>query len=205
MAEYPVTLNIDYPEKSDRIKTLLRIFLALPILVILGFLTAHAYESPPGTGDYERIYSVGIVVVPVVLMILFRQKYPKWWFDWNLELTRFSTRVGAYLLLLRDDYPATDAEQGVHLSMTYPDVKRDLNRWLPLVKWFLAIPHVFILVFLMAGVTLCTILSWFIILVTGNYPRAIFDFVVGTLRWSLRVYAYALILVTDEYPPFSLK
>ncbi len=205
MADYPVTLTINYPEKSDRLKTLLRLFLALPILIILVLLTSYSYEGPEGAGSVERIYSIGIVFLPALLMILFRRKYPEWWFNWNLELTRFSMRVGSYLLLLGDDYPATDSEQGVHLAIPYPDVKKDLKRWMPLVKWILVIPHVIILAFLLAGVILCTILTWFIILVTGNYPRVIFDFVVGTLRWSLRVHSYAFLLVTDEYPPFSLK
>ena len=205
MGKYPVTLSIDYPGESDRIKVLFRLFLAIPILIILGLLTSSGYENPGAAGDAENFYSLGIVFLPALLMIVFRQKYPKWWFDWNLALTRFSFRVGSYFLLLRDEYPSTDEEQSVHLEIPYPDVKKDLNRWMPLVKWLLAIPHVIILAFLIAGLVICTFVTWFVILVTGSYPRGIFEFVVGTMRWYLRVYAYAFLLTTDVYPPFSLK
>ena len=143
--------------------------------------------------------------VPIVLMILFRQKYPKWWFDWNVALTKFSTRVGAYIGLLTDVYPSTDEEQMVHIEIPYPDVKNELNRWLPLVKWFLAIPHYFVLFFLYIAAIVCVVIAWFAILFTGRYPRGLFDFVVGVSRWSLRVDAYALLLVTDRYPPFALN
>ena len=205
MEKYPVTLSIDYPGESDRIKVLFRLFLAIPILIILGLLTSSGYENPGVDGDAENFYSLGIVFLPALLMIVFRQKYPKWWFDWNLALTRFSFRVGSYFLLLRDEYPSTDEEQAVHLEIPYPDVKKDLNRWMPLVKWLLAIPHVIILAFLIAGLAVCTFVTWFIILITGSYPRGIFDCAVGTMRWYLRVYAYAFLLTTDVYPPFSLK
>lgn len=137
-------------------------------------------------------------------MILFRQKYPRWWFDWNLELLRFTNRVGVYILLMNDHYPSTDEEQSVHLDIKYPDVSKELNRWLPLVKWFLAIPHYFVLFFLNIIAFLLTIVAWFMILFTGTYPRSIFDFVSGVLRWNNRVVGYAIILVTDVYPPFSL-
>jgi hypothetical protein len=137
-------------------------------------------------------------------MILFRQKYPKWWFNWNLELTRFSTRIFAYFALLRDEYPSTDEEQSVHLDIVYPDAKENLNRWLPLVKWLLAIPHYFVLIFLSIVSMVLIIIAWFVILFTGRYPKEMFDFVVGVERWSLRVGAYAFMLVTDKYPPFRL-
>jgi hypothetical protein len=146
----------------------------------------------------------GTLFIGVLLMILFRQKYPRWWFDWNRELLRFSNRVGAYLLLLDDRYPSTDEQQYVRLEFEYPDVPRDLNRWLPLVKWFLAIPHYVVLFFLDLGVVLAVIGAWFAILFTGRYPRGIFDFVVGVMRWTNRVSAYAFLLVTDRYPPFRL-
>ena len=152
----------------------------------------------------QVVGAVGFVVLPTILMILFRQKYPKWWFDWNVALTKFATRVSAYILLLRDEYPSTDEEQAVHIDLPYPNVETELNRWLPLVKWFLAIPHIIVLVFLWVGVVFCTIIAWFAILFTGSYPRGLFDFVVGVMRWSLRVDAYAVLLTTDEYPPFTL-
>jgi len=137
-------------------------------------------------------------------MILFRQKYPRWWFDWNLELLRFQNRVGAYLALLDDQYPSTDDHQSVRLEMPYPDAERDLNRWLPLIKWLLALPHFIVLVFLWIAAFFIVIFAWFAILFTGRYPRGLFEFVVGVGRWTNRVTAYAIVLVTDEYPPFRL-
>ena len=147
----------------------------------------------------------GVLFIATALMIVFRQKYPRWWFDWNLELSRFSARVGAYFALLRDEYPSTDEEQAVHLEVDYPDVEGDLNRWLPLVKWLLAIPHYIVLIVLFVIVVVLTIVAWFAILFTGRYPRGIFGFVVGTGRWAQRVGGYAFLLVTDRYPPFSLE
>lgn len=205
MQKYPVSLEIDYAGQSDRVTVFFRIFLAIPILIILALLTSQGYESETASGEYRQFHALGVVFLPTLLMILFRQKYPKWWYDWNVALMKFSMRVSAYVLFLRDEYPSTDEEQAVHLQIPYPDAKNDLNRWLPLVKWLLAIPHFIVLVILFIGVLCCTILNWFIILFTGRYPRGIFDFVVGTLRWSLRVYAYAVLLTTDVYPPFSLK
>jgi hypothetical protein len=143
-------------------------------------------------------------VIPPLLMILFREKYPRWWFDWNLELLRFINRVGVYFALLDDRYPSTDEHQGVHLDFAYPDAPRDLNRWLPLVKWLLAIPHYIVLFFLYIGAFFAVIAAWFAILFTGRYPRALFDYLVGVARWHNRVVAYAFILVTDRYPPFQL-
>jgi hypothetical protein len=138
-------------------------------------------------------------------MILFRQKYPRWWFDWNLELSRFSARVGVYLALMDDRYPSTDEGQSVHLDFPFPDVPRDLNRWLPLVKWLLAIPHYIVLLFLFIAAIVTIFIAWFAILFTGRYPRGLFDFVEGVGRWANRVAAYAFLLVTDKYPPFRLS
>jgi hypothetical protein len=147
----------------------------------------------------------GILFLATMLMLVFRQKYPRWWFDWNIALTRFGTRVGAYLALLRDEYPSTDEDQAVHIEIPYPDAKNDLNRWLPLVKWLLALPHYIILFFLGIATIFVVIMAWFAILFTGRYPKGFFDFVVGVMRWSLRVSAYVALLTTDEYPPFTLK
>ncbi len=205
-SDYPATLSIDYPDgERDKLTTFFRLFLAIPIIVILFLLTgvySEAHEE--GRQTYQSIIMAGGLFLPTVLMILFRQKYPRWWFDWNVAFLKFSTRINAYLLLLRDEYPSTDEDQAVHIEIPYPDVKQDLNRWLPLVKWFLAIPHLIALAFLGIGALVCAIIAWFSILFTGRYPRPLFDFVVGFLRWSLRVCVYAFYMTTDRYPPFRL-
>jgi Domain of unknown function (DUF4389) len=147
----------------------------------------------------------GLLFFAPLLMIVLRQKYPRWWYDWNRELMRFSARMGVYLALMDDQYPSTDEQQSVRLDLPYPDVPRDLNRWLPLVKWFLAIRHYVVLVFLFVGAVVATILAWFAILFTGQYPRGLFNYVEGVMRWANRVVGYAFVLVTDEYPPFRLS
>jgi hypothetical protein len=205
MEKFPVSLSVNYSEKSNRVTVLFRLFLAIPILIILALLTSSSYESEQASKQVEHVYSVGIIFFPTLLMIVFRKKYPKWWFDWNLALTKFSIRVGSYLLLLQDEYPSTDEEQSAQVQIPYPDVDKELNRWLPLVKWLLVIPHFIVLCFLVVGVIFCTIIAWFIILFSGKYPKSIFDFVVGFLRWILRVDAYAILLTTDKYPPFRLS
>jgi small-conductance mechanosensitive channel len=206
---YAARLDIEYPDRLDRLTTFFRLIWAVPILVIVGLLTATGNETViTETGEQVRTTGGGIVGglwAATVLMLLFRLRYPRWWFDFARELTRFETRVGAYLALLTDRYPSTVDEQAVHLEIDYPDVDRDLNRWLPLVKWLLAIPHYIVLVVLVLAAIVAIIIAWFAILFTGRYPRALFDFVVGVGRWSLRVQAYAFLLVTDRYPPFSLK
>lgn len=201
-AAYPATLEIDYPDRElNRLTSFFRPLMVIPIAVILGLLTRANVRTD--SANYI-VGSGGIVFPATVLMLLFRQKYPLWWFDWNLALTRFSTRVCSYLALLRDEYPATDAAQAVHLEVAYPDARHELNRWLPLVKWLLATPHYVVLCFLCIGAIVCVIIAWFAILFTGRYPRALFDFVAGVLRWWLRVGAYAFLLTTDRYPPFRL-
>jgi len=147
----------------------------------------------------------GLLFFAPLLMIVFQQKYPRWWFDWNLELQRFVSRVGAYMVLMDDRYPSTTDHQSVHLDYAYPDAERDLNQWLPLVKWFLAIPHYVVLFFLHIAMVVVVIIAWFAILFTEHYPRELFDFVEGVIRWDNRVIAYAVILVTDQYPPFRLS
>ncbi len=205
VTSYPVQFDVDLPTRPlDRLTTALRIFAAVPILILLGLLSRDAIQG----GDHHTTTTfasgVGLLFVPIVLMLLFRQKYPRWWFDWNVNLLRFSNRVTAYLALLDDRYPSTDEDQGVHLNLDYPDA-RQLNRWLPLVKWFLAIPHYVVLFFLGIGALVAVIVAWFAIIFTGRYPENLFRFVVGVIRWSNRVTAYAFLLVTDEYPPFQLS
>ena len=206
---YAARLTIDYPEKLDRLTSFFRIIWAIPILIILSLLTATGNETV-ATEAGERVTSTGGGIsaglwLATLLMIVFRMRYPRWWFDFGRELTRFGTRVGAYLALLTDRYPSTVEEQAVHLAIDYPDVERDLNRWMPLVKPLLALPHYLILIVLFLAAIVAVVIAWFAILITGRYPRPLFDFVVGVGRWSLRVGAYAFLLVTDRYPPFSLK
>lgn len=200
---YPLTFHVDYPDRPlNRLTTFFRIIWIIPIGIIASLLTTGGGSSE-GQGYWWSWAAGGILFVPVLLMLLFRQKYPRWWYDWNLQLSRFVARVLVYLALLRDEYPSTDEEQAVHLDFPYPDAKK-LNRWLPLIKWLLAIPHWIILWFLWIGAVVSVIIAWFAILFTGRYPKSLFDYVVGVGRWSLRVQAYAILLVTDRYPPFSL-
>lgn len=206
---YPARLEIDYPAKLDRLSTFFRLIWAIPILIILTLISATGNETVVTETGEEIVRSGGGIgaglFVATMLMIVFRERYPRWWFDFARELARFSARVGAYLALLTDRYPSTVDEQAVHLDIDYPDVQPDLNRWLPLVKWLLAIPHYIVLALLAIGALFAVIIAWFAILFTGRYPRGLFDFVVGVGRWALRVQAYAFLLVTDRYPPFSLR
>jgi membrane protein YdbS with pleckstrin-like domain len=208
-APYAARLTVDYPERLDRVTTFFRVIWVIPILIVLSLLTATGNETV-ATETGERMVSTGGGItgglfIATLLMIVFRLRYPRWWFDFARELTRFSTRVGAYLALLTDRYPSTVEEQAVHLEIDYPDVDRELNRWLPLVKWLLAVPHYIVLALLLIGAIVAIVVAWFAILVSGRYPRSLFDYVVGVGRWFLRVNAYAFLLVTDRYPPFSLK
>ena len=195
---YPARLAIDYPDRPlKRWSTLLRIVYAIPIVFVLALV------GGTGGGSGGGAVAGGQLVLGPLVMILFRRKYPRWWFDWNREFLRFVTRVVAYLLLLDDRYPATNADQSVQLELDYPDVPQELNRWLPLVKWILALPHYVVLSVLLILVVLSVVAAWFAILATGRYPRGLFDFVVGVMRWTFRVNAYAFLLTTDRYPPFS--
>jgi hypothetical protein len=191
---YPLTFDVDYPDRElNRVTTGFRLILAIPLLILLG-LFARGY---PATAAL-------LLFLPVLALLVLRQKYPRWWFDFNLLLVRLEARIYSYVFLLRDEYPSVDDEQAVRLDIAYPDAKNDLNRWLPLVKWLLAIPHYIVLAFLSIAVVVVVIIAWVAILFTGRYPQGMFDFVVGVLRWALRVGAYAFLLVTDRYPPFSL-
>ena len=203
-------LSVDYPDrKLNRVTTAFRLFAVIPIIIVLGLLGGAGGpwvgEGWRTSSQYASYAAGGLVILPLVLMLLFRQKYPRWWFEWNVALTKFSTRVAAYVALLRDEYPSTDEDQAVHIDIPYPDAQKDLNRGLPLVKWFLAIPHYVVLAFLGIAVVVVVVIAWFAILFTGRYPKSLFDFVVGVLRWSLRVAVYAFLLTTDGYPPFSLS
>jgi hypothetical protein len=203
---YPVRFSVDYPERDlNRLTTAFRIFTVIPIAIVIGTIGGYTAQWGSATGGTSEVAlgGTGLLFLPPLLMILFRQKYPRWWFDWNLQLLRFANRVGIYLALMDDRYPSTDEQQAVHLDFEYPDASVNLNRWLPLVKWFLAIPHYIVLIVLEIGLFFVAIMAWFAILFTGRYPRALFNYAQGVIGWHNRVVGYALILVTDRYPPFA--
>jgi hypothetical protein len=203
---YPVRFSVEYPNrKLNRLTTAFRLIVAIPIVIVAASIGGHEGAAAGEQGWRIAGGTSGLLFLAPLLMILFRQKYPRWWFDWNLELLRFSNRIGVYLALMDDRYPSTDEKQAVALDFPYPDAKQQLNRWLPLVKWLLAIPHYILLVFLWIAAVVSVLIAWFAILFTGRYPRGLFDFVLGVFRWTNRVVGYAFILVTDQYPPFRLN
>lgn len=208
MDPYPVRYAVEYPERQlDRLTSFFRFFTVIPILIVVGAIVGYSTGySEAGEGSANIVISgVGILFFPALLLILFRGRYPRWWFDWNLQLLRFLNRVTVYALLMDDRYPSTEDQQSVHLEFPYPNVEADLNRGLPLVKWLLAIPHYIVLFFLHIGVVISAVIAWFAILFTGRYPRSLFDYIEGVLRWHNRVAGYAFVLITDDYPPFRLK
>jgi hypothetical protein len=205
---YPVRFAVDYPDRDlNRLTVFFRIFTVIPIAIVLAAIGGYTSEWGNTGAESSTVVvgGTGLLFIPPLLMILFRRKYPRWWFDWNLELLRFTNRVGIYVALMDDRYPSTDEHQSVHLDAPYPDAASDLNRWLPLVKWLLAIPHYIVLAFLYIAVFFVVVVAWFAILFTGRYPRGLFGFVEGVIRWHNRVVGYAAILVTDRYPPFRLS
>ena len=205
---HPVRFTVDYPDRElNRLTTAFRIFTIIPIAIVIGAIGGFSTtwgDADPASATTVAVGGTGLLFLPLLLMIVFREKYPRWWFDWNRELLRFSNRVGVYFALMDDRYPSTDEPQAVHLEFEYPDARQELNRWLPLVKWFLAIPHYVVLLLLYVASIFVLIFSWFSILLTGRYPRGAFDFLEGVIRWHNRVVGYAFILVTDAYPPFRL-
>ena len=205
--DYPLTFSVDYPDRRlNRLSTALRIFTIIPIAILAGTIEGGSFgASEGGAGARYAGGGIAILVIPVLLMLLFRRKYPRWWYDWNLQLTRFTNRIVIYFALMDDHYPSTDEEQAVHLDFPYPDAQHDLSQGLPLVKWLLAIPHYIVLFFLTIGAFLAGIFAWFAIVFTGRYPPAVFEYIEGVIRWHNRVAAYAFLLITDRYPPFSLQ
>ena len=204
---YPVTFAVEYPDRDlNRLTTFFRLFTVIPIAILFATITGFSTDVSQA-GEHAQtvvVGGVGLLFLPVLLMLLFRKKYPRWWFDWNLALQRFVNRISVYVLLMDDRYPSTDEAQAVALDYRYPDAA-GLSRGLPLVKWLLAIPHYVVLFFLEIGVFFVVVFAWFAILFTGRYPRGAFDYVEGVMRWHNRVVGYAFTLVTDEYPPFRLR
>jgi hypothetical protein len=204
---YPLTFSVDYPDRElDRLSTAFRIVWIIPIAILAATVEGGSFGAQAG-GQGVRYAGggIGVLFIPVLLMLLFRKKYPRWWYDWNLQLARFSNRIAVYFALMDDRYPSTDEQQAVHLDFPYPDAEDDLGRGMPVVKWLLAIPHYVVLIFLTIGALLAAIGAWFAILFTGRYPRSVFDYIEGVIRWHNRVGAYAFLLITDRYPPFSLQ
>ncbi len=202
---YPVSVTVEYPDRElDRLSTLFRVVFAAPIIALLAMVIGLDHGGDVAGGWRIHIVMGGFLIVPTMLMIVFRRKYPKWWFDYNVNLTSFVARVLAYMLLLRDEYPSTDEEQAVRVRIPYPDARNGLDRLLPLVKWILVLPHVIALWLLSVLAFLAAVIAWFAILVNGGYPKDLFEFQVGVIRWGIRVASYALLMVTDEYPPFRL-
>ncbi len=207
---YPVRFSVDYPDRElNRLTTFFRIIMVIPIAILAGLVSGEVWTTETGSdwagdGQSFAIGGAGLLTIPVAIMIIVRQKYPRWWFNWNLELARFGSRIGVYLALMDDAYPSTDEEQSVHLEYDYPDVPNDLNRWMPLVKWLLALPHYIVLFFLYIAAVVVVVIAWFAILITARYPEGLFVFIEGVIRWHHRVTGYAFTLITDEYPPFSL-
>lgn len=205
-SDYPVQFSVDYPKSRDRLSVLLRLILAIPIVIVGAAVGGYIDMGDPElTESFAPLFAGGVLWIGPLLMIVFRGKYPKWWFDWNLEFSRFASRIESFLLVLRDEYPSTDEEQSVHLHIEYPNAERDLNRILPIFKWLLAIPHYVILAILWILAIAATVVAWVSIVVRGKYPEGLFNFVVGVMRWSYRVGAYAFLLTTDRYPPFRLS
>src|SRR4051794_5414982 len=164
---YAVRFDVEYPDRTlNRLTTAFRLCRHPD-----PYRAGHREWSLDrcGTNQGGVALAGGLLAIGPLLMILFRQKYPRWWFDWNVALLRFLNRIGAYLLLLRDEYPSTDDEQNVNLELDYPNVPTQLNRWLPLVKWLLGIPHFIVLIFLSLAAIVVAIVAWFAILFTGRY------------------------------------
>lgn len=204
-SDYPVQFSVDYPDRPlNRLTTLFRLIMVIPILIVAALIPGFVNSGQFGDPESVAIYAP-IVWLPLILILVFRHKYPRWWFDWNLELSRFVFRIETYALALRDEYPSTDEHQAVHLDIDYPNAETDLNRWLPLIKWLLAIPHYIVLIILAVLAFIAVVLGWIMVVITAEYPRALFDFIVGVMRYEARVTGYAFLLVTDRYPPFSLN
>jgi hypothetical protein len=201
---YPVTLAVDYPEQQSRWKTLLRLFLAIPVLLFFVVL-GGGFWTPQWPGGRPATYSVGAagaVVLAMWITIVLRARIPHWLFDFEVALLRWEIRACSYFALLTDTYPPFEGDYPVQFEVQYP---KRLTRWKVLIwKAITSIPHMIILLFLSIGALFVVIAAWFAILFTGRFPRSLHSYVAGVMRWGARVEAYFLSL-TDEYPPFSLS
>ena len=184
-------------DNRDKNTALFRLFLAVPVLIFLSSFSEFADDLPGVIG--------GLLVLPVVLSMLFRNVYPSYVLSFNKALLELSNRVNAYLLLLTDQYPSIEANQ--KLRLIYPEIDggKKLSPWMPLVKWFLAIPLFLLgIIYAIYGFAL-TLISWFSVITKGFYPEDKAEEVVKVIAYWNRLYGYALLLVTDEYPSFSLN
>ena len=185
---YPLRYDVEYPEELSRWLIFVKWLLAIPHFIILYALSVAA----------------GVVGFIAFFAILFTRRYPRGLFDFVVNVNRWGANVGAYYGLFRDEYPPFSWEPGEYAVTYEVDYPEELNRWLPLIKWLLAIPHIIVLLFLFIAVYFAYIIAWFAILFTRRFPRGLFDFIVGVYRWNYRVSAYTALL-RDEYPPFSLR
>lgn len=186
---HPVRFDVEYPEKLSRLLIFVKWLLAIPHFLILYALTLVMY----------------VIIFIAFFSILFTKKFPRGLFDFAVNILRWQANVYTYLLLLRDEYPPFSWEPGqypVTLEVDYPD---QLSRFGPWYKWLLVIPNIIALYFVLLVAYLLIFVAWFAILFTGRFPEGMFNFVVGALRWSFRSTAYAFYLLTDKYPPFSMK
>ncbi len=179
---------MEYPEELSRWLIFVKWLLAFPHFIILYLL-----------GIASSV--VGFIAF---FAILFTKRYPQGLFDFVVNVNRWGANVGAYSGLFRDEYPPFSWEPGQYAVTYEVDYPQELNRWLPLIKWLLAIPHYIVLLFLFIAVYFVYIIAFFAILFTKRFPRGLFDFIVGVNRWNYRVGAYTALL-RDEYPPFSLR
>jgi hypothetical protein len=185
--------------ERNRVSALFRIILVVPMAIFLASFSPSDYSST----DNPNFLAVGFLALPVALAIIVRQIYPSYLLAFNEALLSLQTRVDAYVLLLTDEYPSI--EENDIVSVVFPPVDAKLlNRWLPLIKWFLAIPLYVVGLFYILYSLFLTIIAWFSVVFTGNYPEKCAEGVVGTIAYWNRVAGYALLLVTDEYPTFSL-
>lgn len=184
-------------DNRDKNTALFRIFLVVPVLI---FLSSFSSFTDDAIG-----YLGGFFVLPVVLTLLFRNVYPSYVLAFNKALLELSNRINAYLLLLTDEYPSIEANQKVRLI--YPEIEggKKLSPWMPLVKWFLAIPLFLLGVIYAIYALALTLVAWITVISKGYYPEDKAEEVIKVIAYWNRLYGYALLLVTDEYPSFSLN
>ena len=188
--EYPVRFDVEYPERLSRWKIFVKWLLAIPHLIIVYLLQIVA----------------SVMVFIAFFAILFTKKWPRGMFDFMVQIQRWTANMAAYaLLLLRDEYPPFSGDAGEYPVTLEVDYDANLSRWQIFLKWLFVIPHLVVLLFVLLAAYVVVFIAFFAILFTGRYPRGMFDFVVGAGRWVMRVNAYAQWLMTDRYPPFSLR